>query len=127
MTEKDLFLNRDLSWLEFNSRVLHEALDPRTPLFERIKFLGIFQSNLDEYFMKRLGSLYSNARLSFREKLLPSLTLAHDCYQNELALELTKEGIELLRWAELTSEEQVRANAYYMSNIFHPCFICNCL
>ena len=118
MTEKDLFLNRDLSWLEFNSRVLHEALDPRTPLFERIKFLGIFQSNLDEYFMKRLGSLYSNARLSFREKLLPSLVLAHDCYQNELAKELTQEGIELLRWAELTSEEQVRANAYYMSNIF---------
>src|ERR1700728_31617 len=50
-------LDRDLSWLEFNRRVLHEALDPRTPLLERVKFLGIFNSNLDEFFMKRVVRL----------------------------------------------------------------------
>src|SRR5271154_4487827 len=51
------FLSRDLTWLEFNRRVLHEALDDRTPLLERVKFLAIFSSNLDEFVMKRIGGL----------------------------------------------------------------------
>src|SRR5262245_29014889 len=49
------WLDRDLSWLEFNRRVLHEALDDRTPLLERVKFLAIFTSNLDAFFMKRMA------------------------------------------------------------------------
>ena len=52
-----VFLDRNLSWLEFNRRVLHEALDKRTPLLERVKFLAIFNSNLDEFFMKHVGAL----------------------------------------------------------------------
>src|SRR5690349_19888340 len=53
----ELYLNRELSWLEFNRRVMHEAEDERTPLLERAKFLAIVSGNLDEFFMKRLGGL----------------------------------------------------------------------
>ena len=51
------WIDRDLSWLEFNRRVLHEALDERNPLLERVKFLAIFSSNLDEFFMKRMAAI----------------------------------------------------------------------
>ena len=53
----ELYLNRELTWLAFNRRVLHEAQDPRTPLLERVKFLAIVNANLDEFFMKRIGGL----------------------------------------------------------------------
>src|SRR3954465_3929192 len=56
-TGSSLYLNRELSWLAFNARVLHEALDPRVKLLERVKFLGIFSGNLDEFYMVRIAGL----------------------------------------------------------------------
>ena len=58
MTDSNVYDNRELSWLKFNQRVLEEAQDVHVPLFERMRFISIFTSNLDEFFMVRVGSLY---------------------------------------------------------------------
>ena len=57
LEDPQYYLSRELTWLEFNARVLHEAMDERTPLIERLKFMGIFSSNLDEFFMVRIAAI----------------------------------------------------------------------
>ncbi len=118
MQNWDRYLNRDLSWLEFNRRVMEEALDPRTPLLERLRFLSIFQANLDEYFMKRIGSLYSQSRLKFREQLMPMLTEVRRCLFEDLLPQIQAEGIELIHTDQLRPDERERADFFFEQTVF---------
>jgi len=74
LRDPSLYVNRELSWLEFNRRVLHEALDPRTPLLERLKFLGIFSSNVDEFFQVRVAGLKQQSAAGIVERTADGMT-----------------------------------------------------
>src|SRR5580704_4436767 len=120
----DIWIDRDLGWLDFNDRVLAEGIDERTPLLERAKFLAIFTSNLDEFFMKRIAAFRktpAEARVKLlkklREKLLPSLRRQSDCFRQNLVPELEKHGVCLRRWDQLTHRQQEEASRYFDSEI----------
>ena len=131
----DAFLNRELSWLEFNRRVLHEALDERTPLLERVAFLAIFNSNLDEFFQKRVGGLKRQIDASLltrtpdgrsphetlaaiRQMVLPMLDAQAQCFASTIRPKLAEQGIHLLSWDELTDAEREYANDYFHRHLF---------
>ena len=127
-------LDRDLSWLEFDRRVLHEALDPRTPLLERVKFLAIFSSNLDEFFMKRVGRIKQrlvrdpaavpnglaahDQLLRLRETVLPMLVTQAEAFTGTIMPELAGHGIHLLTWADLNEGQRHAAIDYFSRNVF---------
>ena len=127
------FINRELSWLEFNRRVLHEAIDPRTPLLERVRFLGIFTNNLDEFFMKRVAGLNSDQDTAMRSADPTSAALVMRsvrslvcdllkqqarCYREEIIPELAASGIHLLNWQQLTEAERDVAQKWFRRNVF---------
>ena len=133
----ETFLDRDLGWLEFNRRVLHEALDPRTPLLERVRFLSIFSSNLDEFFMKRLGRLRRQARhgaiaasaadfnltpaqllAEIRRRILDLLAQQSDCFVKVIEPALAEHGIHLVRWEQLDADERQWAADFFRSSVF---------
>lgn len=136
MKDKQLscFENRELSWLKFNERVLEEAADPKVPICERLTFLSIFQSNLDEFFMVRVGSLHDQMLLSkeIREnktqmtsreqmeaifKRVRELGKVKDQIYEELMRLLEKEGIHLIKINQLTDGERDYLERYFEQDI----------
>jgi polyphosphate kinase len=132
---EDRFLNRELSWLDFNARVLALAEDPGTPLLERAKFLAIFASNLDEFYMVRVAGLKRRLsaglpmrggdRVSLRgqlemitERAADLVTRHATCFAEEVRPKLSAEGIELVRWSELNAPERERLRTYFREQVF---------
>ena len=129
-----VLLDRDESWLAFNLRVQHEAEDQRTPLLERLKFLAIASSNLDEYFMKRIGVPMRQMRVNalsvardpscyrqqqvLREKILAMTTAQADQFRNVIRPELARNGVHLLDWTDLTDDERRQANDLFRVTIY---------
>src|SRR5215217_702319 len=124
---REAWFDRDLAWLEFNRRVLAEAFDERVPLLERLKFLGIFSSNLDEFFMKRVGAMRTRAYasgsiatveefnshiLELREALFPMLLQVAECFE-ELKQRLSAHGVRLASWNDLTDAQRSEAEDYF--------------
>ena len=131
----DRFLDRELSWIAFNARVLELAQDSELPLLERVRFAAIFASNLDEFFMVRIAGLKRRiaagvalpaaSGLNPRDVLSRSLAASQELmvshaatYHEDLVPSLAKEGIELVRWDALTEEEQSRLSGFYRDRVF---------
>lgn len=119
-----VWIDRDLCWLEFNRRVLAEALDERTPLLERAKFLAIFTSNLDEFFMKRMAILREGAtpdRQQFigqiRDRLQPMLQAQAQYFLSCIVPELSRYGLHLRRWEELSVAQQQELGEYFDAEV----------
>src|SRR5262245_29793532 len=134
-TQKHLLINRELSWMDFNRRVLEEALDPRHPLLERLKFLSIFSSNLDEFFMVRVSGLKEaleggfNERSpdglnaieqlkSIRAKLKPLIELQMRCLKDEILPVLATSDIVIRRYGDLSKRERKFVDTYFLHNVF---------
>ena len=135
MKVEEQFLNREMSWLEFNTRVLSQAADTQVPLLERLKFLAIYNSNLDEFYMKRVGGLkrliaagITRSSIdgltpkiqiaAIRRTLIPQRQLAKDIFVNEIRPALKDAGIEVLEWEQLTKKEKKFSTEYFQKEIF---------
>lgn len=135
LSSESLFSSREIGWLNFNRRVLAEAEDVRNPLLERVRFLSISGSNLDEFFMKRVGGLKRHVAYGIspkssdgktplhqlqeiRQFVIPMLQDQAKCFSKSLKPALEKEGVFLLKWRELSSGEKDLVKKYYNKNVF---------
>ncbi|MEQ7124572.1 RNA degradosome polyphosphate kinase [Actinopolymorpha sp. B11F2] len=131
----DRFLDRELSWLHFNTRVLELAEDPRIPLLERVRFLAIFAANLDEFFMVRVAGLKrrmaAGVAVRAASGLLPrevleaiwthtqELMIRHaSCFHDQVHPQLAGQRIQILRWADLDESAQKRMHDLFGARVF---------
>jgi len=128
-------IEREISWLSFNERVLDLAADPSTPLLERVRFMAIFSSNLDEFYMVRVASVLSNLEdgspMTASPDIEPSVLMkaisrqTHELvsrqskiFKDEILPEMKKSGIEIVEWQELNSEERKYISKIFSDRIF---------
>src|SRR5499433_813622 len=131
-----LYFNREISWLAFNRRVLEEAQDSSWPLLERLKFLAIFHSNLDEFFMIRVSGLHEQLEASVTERSADGLSApeqlrlireiverdagtAMKVLLEDLQPKLAEAGVRVLRWKEIEPERRKELTAYF-ENVVYP-------
>jgi polyphosphate kinase len=131
----DRFSNRELSWLDFNARVLALAQDPRQKLLERAKFLAIFASNLDEFYMVRVAGLKRRRDMGLSVTSADGLTASEQlalisartrelqeqqgrCFVDEVRPALAQEGIRIVRWSEVDAADRARLGEYFTAQIF---------
>ena len=136
LTDPSLYVNRELSLLEFQRRVLEEAEDEDNPLLERIKFLAIFGSNMDEFFMVRVSGIRKQVEAHITEISPDGMTPrdqlaairkfsaelyaeAHHCLQRKLLPKLEKTGIHISDYDDLSKAEREKVDAYF-HEIVHP-------
>ena len=127
--------NREISWLEFNRRVLEEALDDQTPLLERLKFLSIFSTNLDEFFMIRVSGLKEQIAeginnpspdgmsaaeqlREIRELVRPMVNQQMKCLNEEVLPQLAENGIKILGYKDLSNADRKKLDDYFLKNVF---------
>ncbi len=135
LSDPQYYLSRELTWLEFNARVLHEAMDERTPLIERLKFMGIFSSNLDEFYMVRIAAikqqieakvsqLTSDGRTPTEQLAVTSdrvqqlITQQHQHFETVLRSAMIQQGIYLLDYFDLNQEQCSYLQSYFEEQIF---------